>query len=65
MTVAQVRNMLSTLVNLDPRAVAVIAGEIVEDEDERRVLAEDHMLSFVRRSSVKGAIGAGVRREEA
>ena len=54
LSVAGARRVLSTMMNLDPNSAAVIAGEIIEDEDERVILENDEMLSFVKRSSVKG-----------
>ena len=43
-----------TCMNLNPESVAVIAGEIVEDESSRILTEQDAMLSFVKSSSVKG-----------
>ena len=57
MTVAQVRETFGPLMNIDPEAVAVISGEIVEVEDERIISEEVEMLSFVKKSSVKGLAG--------
>lgn len=53
-TVAQARRILAPMMNIDPEAVAVIGGQIVEDEDERVITESAQMLSFVKRSSVKG-----------
>ena len=57
LTVGQARRMFGRPMNISPDAVAVIAGEIVEDEDARVLQDTDHMLSFVQRSSIKGTAG--------
>ena len=65
MTVAQARRLLSPFMNIDPAAVAVIGGEIVEDEDARVLLEADEMVNFVKKSSVKGAgTGSPARRRK-
>lgn len=52
LTVADARRTLSHLLNIDPQAVAVIGGQIV---DENMIIGADTaMLSFVKPSSVKG-----------
>ena len=55
MTVAQARQVLATLINVDPDSIAVINGHVVQDENERVIRAEDELLSFVKKSSVRGA----------
>lgn len=55
LSVAQARRLFSRPMNIPSDAVAVIAGEIIENEDERVLQDTDNMLSFVQRSSVKGA----------
>jgi len=57
LTVTQARRLFERQMNISPDAVAVIAGEIVENEDERVLQDTDNMLSFVQRSSVKGRMG--------
>lgn len=54
LTVAQARRLLSFM-NIAPDAVAVIGGEIVADEASRVVDESVELLSFVQKSSVKGA----------
>ena len=54
LNVAQARRVLTPFINVNPDSVAVIAGEIIEDESERVLTEEDSMLSFVKRASVKG-----------
>ena len=50
--VRDARQTLNNLMNIDPQAVAVIDGQIV---DEDTVIREDvSMLSFVKPSAVKG-----------
>jgi hypothetical protein len=52
LTVRAARRVLTPLINIEPAAVAVINGQIV---DEDTVLAGDlGMLSFVKPSSLKG-----------
>jgi len=54
MTVTEARGMLKVIMNVSPKAVAVIGGEIVEHEDETRIGDDVNLLSFVNKSSVKG-----------
>jgi hypothetical protein len=56
LTVAEARRTLSHLLNIDPEAVAVIAGLIVADENQI-ISVDTAMLSFVKKSSVKGSGG--------
>ena len=56
MTVAQARRTLAPLINIDPDAVAVINGYVVEDESSRVITGRDQLLSYVKRSSVRGAL---------
>jgi hypothetical protein len=52
MSVGAARRVLAPLINIDPAAVAVINGQIVDDDT---VLEGDlGMLSFVKPSSLKG-----------
>jgi hypothetical protein len=52
LTVGEARSTLAPLLNIDPEAVAVIDGHVV---DEDRVIGEDvRALAFVKPSSVKG-----------
>lgn len=53
LTVAEARRTLSHLLNIDPEAVAVIAGQIITDENQI-ISGDTAMLSFVKKSSVKG-----------
>ncbi len=55
MTVAQVRSTLSAQLHIDPESVAVIGGVIVADENARIVTGKDHLLTFTKRSSVRGS----------
>ena len=55
MTVAAARRVLAPLMNIDPEAIAVIRGEIVEDEEGTTLSGDEETLGFVKRSSVKGA----------
>ena len=55
MTVAQARRTLAPLINIDPDAVAVINGYEVEDEATRTITSQDQLLSFVKRTSIRGA----------
>jgi hypothetical protein len=57
MTVAQARETLGPIINIDPEAVAVIRGQPINNERNRVITSADHMLSFVKKSSVKGAAG--------
>ncbi|MBI4584937.1 MAG: hypothetical protein HY717_13065 [Planctomycetes bacterium] len=54
MTVAQVRGTLSAQLHIDPASVAVIGGVIVDDENARVVTGKDQLLTFTKRSSVRG-----------
>jgi hypothetical protein len=54
--VSQVRRLVQPFMNIDPDAVAVIGATIVENEDEHLVVESDHMIHFVKKSSVKGAV---------
>jgi len=52
LTVREARRMLAPLLNISDEAVAVIDGEVV---DEDRVIEEGvGVLSFVKKSSIKG-----------
>jgi hypothetical protein len=54
MTVAQIRRTLSSILNIDPGSVAVIGGNVIKDEESKTVLGKDHMVSFVKESSIRG-----------
>jgi hypothetical protein len=56
LTVAEARRTLNHLLNIDPDAVAVIAGQIIADENQI-ISVDTAMLSFVKKSSVKGSGG--------
>ena len=52
MTVGEAREMLNSVLRIDPDAVAVINGEVVPDD---HVIGEDvSMLNFTKQSYVKG-----------
>lgn len=52
MRMGDARQVLNTLLNVDPEAVAVINGNIVDDD---YVIGEDiEMINFVKKSSIKG-----------
>ena len=57
MTVGQARRVLGARMNIDPESVPVLNGEPIADEEERVITADDRLLSFVKRSSVRGAAG--------
>jgi hypothetical protein len=60
MTVDEARRALAPLLHIEPDAVAVINGQIVEEDT---VIGDDvSMLNFVKPSSVKGRIGHEQRR---
>jgi hypothetical protein len=61
MSVADTRDLLGGIMNIDPSAIAVIRGQRIEDERGRRISAVDGILSFVKESSLKGAGGAAGR----
>lgn len=52
-TVGEARRMLSPLLNLDPKAVAVINGKIVGDD--QTIGPEVAAINFMKESMVKGA----------
>jgi hypothetical protein len=52
LTVAEARQTLRGLLNIDPQAVAVISGRIVPEDTIIR--SDTGMLSFVKPSAVKG-----------
>ena len=52
MTVGEARTMLAQLLNIDPNAVAVINGQIVDDEQV--IGPEVGALNFMKESMVKG-----------
>lgn len=53
LTVGEARRTLGKLLNIDPEAAAVIAGQVV---DEDHVIGADTaMLTFVKKSSIKGS----------
>ncbi len=52
LTVGDARQTLRGLLNIDPEAVAVINGEVVDEEDV--IAPNTTMLSFVKPSAVKG-----------
>ncbi|MFQ5654497.1 MAG: hypothetical protein ACE5GW_07180, partial [Planctomycetota bacterium] len=55
LSVAQARRVLdTTLGGIDPEAVAVIAGEVVEDEDAYIIRESVELVNFVKRASAKG-----------
>jgi hypothetical protein len=55
MTVAQARRTLAGLLNIDPEAIAVLNGRPVRDEESRVIAESEQILSFVKRSSTRGA----------
>jgi hypothetical protein len=59
MTVAESRRTLAGLLNIDPEAIAVLNGRPVRDEETRVITEAEQILSFVKRSSIRGASGRG------
>ena len=59
MTVAQIRRTLFSILNIDPGSVAVIDGHVIKDEDSRIVIGKDHLVSFVKESSIRGSSSHG------
>lgn len=59
MTVAEARRTLAGLLNIDPEAIAVLNGRPVRDEESRTITEAEQLLSFVKRSSLRGACGSG------
>jgi hypothetical protein len=55
MTVAEARRTLAGLLNIDPGAIAVLNGRPVRDEEARVITEAAQVLSFVKRSSIRGA----------
>ena len=52
MRLGDARPILNQLLNIDPEAVAVVAGQIVGDD---YIIGEDvELLNFVKKSSIKG-----------
>jgi len=57
LTVREVRERLAPVINIDPESVAVVGGNPVVDESEHVLSSSDQILSFVKKSAVKGQGG--------
>jgi hypothetical protein len=57
LTVREVRERLAPVMNIDPESVAVVAGNPVVDEGDHVLSSSDQILSFVKKSAVKGGGG--------